>query len=181
MTTQGIAHCPNCGGADTPTHTARFAANDCLRCARCGETTPRVMWFPVVSMKPRCDMAPIGCRCTRELGHEGPCAAVVAEPPPENCFACTRKFTLRERIGMKLFPSRHCEVPEEEMPVKSRNWQDVLVIRTSVVLSWADWLRVVFSGRINVETKTATERVLGCTKTSSVAYAAPPPFLDTKE
>lgn len=50
--------------------------------------------------------------------------------------------------------------------------RDVFVCRTTVHFSFADRLRIVLTGKVTVETRTATENEIGAHKTKSVAYPA---------
>lgn len=83
--------------------------------------------------------------------------------------------TFLERIGWKLFPSKHCEMPP---PKEGCLMGDGLVCRTEVQLSIIDRLRALVSGRVRVETKTSTENVLGWNSTNAVGFVAAPFFLD---
>lgn len=83
----------------------------------------------------------------------------------EQAFYVDTPWGWRDRLRFKLFPSRHCQLPEA--PAQFR---DCLVVRTVVSLPLIDRLRVLASGRLTVETKTVTEYVVGGTATSSVAY-----------
>lgn len=74
-------------------------------------------------------------------------------------------WTWRERLKWKLFPSRHCELPSAPA-----TYQDCVVVRTVAMLSFADRVRVLLSGRLTIETKTVTENIVGAAVTSSVAY-----------
>ena len=80
-------------------------------------------------------------------------------------FYVDTPWTWRERLRFKLFPGRYCDLPEAPA-----THQDCLTIRTVVVLGWLDRLRLLFSGRLTVETKTVTENMVGQHKTSSVAF-----------
>lgn len=75
-------------------------------------------------------------------------------------------WTWRERLGAKLFPRAFADLP---MP-KDFHAEDVVTCRTAVSLSWRDRLRVLVSGRLWVETRTATEYVVGRSETTSTAY-----------
>lgn len=80
--------------------------------------------------------------------------AFFVEPPPP---------TLAERFRTRLFPERHISNPEMEH-------RDIFVCRTSVRLSFTDRLRVLITGKVMVETRTATENEIGAHRTKSVAY-----------
>jgi hypothetical protein len=90
----------------------------------------------------------------------------------------TRTINWRDRLWFWLFPSRYCPVPEDDQPVKSCDWEDCMVMRHRIELSWLDRLRVLVSGRITVESKTVTEFAVGANKTNSVMYANAPHWLE---
>ncbi len=83
----------------------------------------------------------------------------------EQGYFVDTQWTWRERLRFKLFPDRYCPLPEASAVHK-----DCVVIRTVVVLSALDRLRVLWSGRVTVETKTVTENIVGATTTASVGY-----------
>ena len=93
----------------------------------------------------------------------------------QNYFVDT-PWTWRERLRFRLFPSRHCELPEAPA-----HYADCVVVTTTAVLSWADRLRVLISGRLTVQTRTVTENVVGDCRTSSVAFPSLPPAPAPKE
>lgn len=62
------------------------------------------------------------------------------------------KTTMRDRLRWWLFPKQICELPEAPT-----TYQDVLHIHTIVICGWLDRIRFLFSGRIQVETKTIAE------------------------
>lgn len=82
----------------------------------------------------------------------------------QNYFVDT-PWTWKERLRWKLFPSRHCSVPEA-----TAQYADCVVTKTVCTLGLLDRLRVLCSGRFVVETKTVTEHIVGATITSIVAY-----------
>lgn len=71
--------------------------------------------------------------------------------------------TLGDRIRSKLFPERAIANPEMEH-------RDVFVCRTECRFSWIDRVRILLTGKVMVETRTATENEIGAHKTKSVAY-----------
>ena len=83
----------------------------------------------------------------------------------EQAYFVDTPWTWRERLRFKLFPSRHCSLPDAPA-----THLDCVVIKTIVVLGWLDRLRVLASGRMTVETKTVTEHIVGAAATASVAY-----------
>jgi hypothetical protein len=82
----------------------------------------------------------------------------------QNYFVDT-PWTWRERLRFRLFPIRHCELPEAPA-----TYADCVVVKTVTSLSLADRVRVLLSGKLTVETRTVTENIVGGTATSSVAY-----------
>lgn len=82
----------------------------------------------------------------------------------QNYFSET-PWTWRDRLRFRLFPSRHCQLPDAPA-----TYADCVVVTTTAVLSWPDRLRVLLSGCLTIQTKTVTENVVGDTKTASVVY-----------
>jgi uncharacterized membrane protein len=74
-------------------------------------------------------------------------------------------FGWRERLWWKLFPARLPVLPEAPY-----HWKDVIHVRTSSTLSWADRLRVLVLGRVVVETRIVTENTVGLQRSASVTY-----------
>ncbi len=77
--------------------------------------------------------------------------------------------TWRDKIRRRLFPYRHCQLPDAPS-----NYADCITIHTEVVLSWTDRIRAMLSGRFEVTTKTVTENVVGKNITASECYPLPP-------
>jgi len=80
----------------------------------------------------------------------------------------------QEKLGWKLFPSAHCDYPE------AHGMKDCLVIRITIHVSWPDRIRLLFTGRAVVESKTVTENRIGLNATQSCAYVLPPRYLERK-
>lgn len=76
-----------------------------------------------------------------------------------------RRWGWRERLWFRLFPSKYCA-----LPTAPAHYKDVLEIKTTVNLSWDDWLRILVLRRIVVKTRTVTEHTIGGSVSSSVAY-----------
>lgn len=125
-------------------------------------------------IRERREVPPPGWSCTRAAGHDGPCAAVTEN----GAMMCESRFTWIERLGMKLFPARHCDVPEPKGRVIGNG--DCIVCRTGVVLGFWDRARILFSGRLTVETKTATENRVGENVTNGVCYVNAPAWMQPK-
>lgn len=79
--------------------------------------------------------------------------------------------TWADRLRWKLFPIDGCEIPD--VPAK-----DCVITRTKVRFSFAGRLRLLFSGRLTVETKTATENIVGNCETASCCYINAPKFME---
>lgn len=80
--------------------------------------------------------------------------AFFVEPPPP---------TFMERLRGNLFPERAISNPEMEH-------RDVFVCRTACHFAALDRIRILFTGKVMVETRTATENEIGAHRTKSVAY-----------
>ena len=60
----------------------------------------------------RCSVPPCGWWCSREPGHEGPCAArVIAERPKPACHVCKDKRTLFNDVLQQDAPCPFCATP----------------------------------------------------------------------
>lgn len=79
--------------------------------------------------------------------------------------------TWKDKLRAWLFPSQYLDLPEVKEPTK---FQDVVVTKVTVEFSFLARLKILFSGRCLVETKTLTENLVGQCVTSSVAYPLPP-------
>lgn len=80
--------------------------------------------------------------------------------------------TRLEKLGWRLFPSNHCDIPDKI------GMHDCVVTITRSELSFMDRLRVLVSGRIEVQSKTATENLVGSHATNAVLIVRPPYWLD---
>lgn len=89
-------------------------------------------------------------------------------------YAVAYKPTFLDRLRWKLFPSDRCEIPD--IPAS-----DCVIVRSNFRLSLLDRLRVVISGRIEVETKTATEHVVGNCASNALLNVQAPAFMDRKQ
>jgi len=89
-------------------------------------------------------------------------------------YALAYKPTWIDRLRWKLFPIETCDIPD--MPAK-----DCLIVRTECRLSLFGRLRMLVSGRILVETKTATENIIGEFETACVCNVKAPVFMDRKD
>jgi hypothetical protein len=81
---------------------------------------------------------------------------------PENgCMQFTPTFL--QRIGYKLFPHRGCEMPVESLKV----CRDGIICKVKCSVSFMDRVRILFTGRVEVDVLTATENEVGACKTES--------------
>lgn len=94
---------------------------------------------------------------------------VSLQPPVDT--ALVYKSTFWERLGWRLFRRKHIDMPD----VPGR---DCLVVVSTVSISWLDRLRILFSGRAQVTSKTVTENIIGQNTTVSVFNALPPKFME---
>ncbi len=74
-----------------------------------------------------------------------------------------RRWTWREKLRAKLFPFVICHVPEAPP-----SFQDVIVSKSRSNLSFTDRLRVLITGKVEVETRIMTDVVIGSHRTNSV-------------
>ena len=84
-------------------------------------------------------------------------------------------ITWKDRLRWKLFPANHVDLPIA--PVK---YKDCFNCRVTAELSFLDRVRILFSGRLVVETKTVTENEIGGHLTSSTIFPLAPKFLEVK-
>ncbi len=97
--------------------------------------------------------------------------ALFQEEPPTNTCSVEVKLTLRQRIGRKLFPSRHVDWPD-----MTHN-KDGICTNTHAELSFKDRIRVLISGRLTVVNRTGCENGVGHTVTTCCLHVDPPAFL----
>lgn len=91
-----------------------------------------------------------------------------------DCGAVAYQSQWRERLGWRLFPAAHADIPD--LPGS----KDGIICHVKCELSFWDRLRVLISGRIEVGVKTATEFPVGKTATNSSISVRPPDWLDRK-
>ncbi len=84
----------------------------------------------------------------------------------EQNIAAEPKFKLKTKILMRLFPSKYCDEPD----YTGGHYADVVVTVVTVHFSFADRLRLLFTGMLRVQTKTLTENRCGLTISNSVAF-----------
>lgn len=73
---------------------------------------------------------------------------------------------IKRKVYRKLFPFEPCPLPDAPA-----SFQDVVITRTKIFVSFADRLRILFTGKAEVETRTVTENIVGGTRTASVLRA----------
>ncbi len=83
----------------------------------------------------------------------------------EHAFFVDSQWTWRDRVRAKLFPSQYCELPNAPGEFK-----DCIVMKIGVGFSFVDRLRVLLSGKVNIEAKIVCENAVGTNIASSVAY-----------
>lgn len=88
----------------------------------------------------------------------------------DHAYFVDSQWGWRERLWAKLLPTNYCSLPEAPA-----TYQDCVVCRTVVGLSFVDRVRVLLTGYLIVDTKTVTENIVGDTRTSSIAYPARKP------
>jgi hypothetical protein len=81
-------------------------------------------------------------------------------------FVTENKWTWREKLRARLFPFTPCTLPDSPA-----SWKDCVVSITRCELSFVDRLRVLFTGKLEVETRTVTEHIVGGTKTNGAVRA----------
>lgn len=86
-------------------------------------------------------------------------------------YAIAYKPNWLDRVRWKLFPLDSCEIPD--IPAK-----DCVIVRSNYHLSLLGRLRVLISGRIEVETKTATENFVGNCESATCLNVKAPLFMD---
>lgn len=94
-----------------------------------------------------------------------------------NAFAAVRKITLGERITRMIFPRRFLPPlsdEQEETLAADGFAPGELMVDTHIGLDWRDRLRVLFSGRLRVQTRSATDRIVGKMQSRSVTYVPAP-------
>ena len=90
--------------------------------------------------------------------------------PNCRCFTAPDPHPWRSWWRRKLFPARICTFPDTVEFVM----RDAVMVDTVVHLSWLDRSRMLFCGKLRVESRTICENCVGKTVSSSVAYVLPP-------
>jgi hypothetical protein len=80
-----------------------------------------------------------------------------------DCYTFAQPWGWREKLRAKVFPFTICHTPEAPA-----QFQDVLISKVRSELSFLDRIRVLFTGRVEVEVRTVTENLIGGTATNSV-------------
>lgn len=81
--------------------------------------------------------------------------------------------TWLDKLRWKLFPLDTCDIPD--IPARG-----CVIVRTECRFSLIGRLWILLSGRIEVETKTATENMVGATATASCCNIKAPLFMENK-
>lgn len=93
----------------------------------------------------------------------------IQQPPTPSvaaaCYTVERPWTWKDRLRARLFPMQHCFAPEAP-----GRFKDCISVQTITVMSWADRLRLLFTGVVVTHTRTVTENEVGDSKTASVCY-----------
>lgn len=92
----------------------------------------------------------------------------MTDPTPTTEHAMYQGPTRRQRFMATLFPARLCDTPEPDSEITGLG--DVIFTNVGIQLGWLDRLRVVATGKIVVNVRTATQHPVGATKSNSVAY-----------
>ncbi len=95
----------------------------------------------------------------------------------DQAFVSTHEFTALERLCQKMFPAIHLDAP---LPPEGHTARDCIVIRIEIRFSFMHRLKLLLTGRFMVETKTATENIIGGHVTASTGYPMPPKFMEVK-
>jgi hypothetical protein len=82
-----------------------------------------------------------------------------------DCVSLSRPWTWRDKIRARLFPYKHCDIPDAP---KQFGMGDCINHTVRADLSFVDRLRVLITGKIEVESKIVTEHVVGALVTNSV-------------
>lgn len=112
------------------------------------------------------DLSAALARQTQTEEMTAPYARICKEEDVTENFAYEAPWTWRDRLRFRLFPTRVCPLPMPERFTAS----DCVISRTAVGLDWIDRVRVLVSGRLMVETRTATEHEVGQTESLSTGY-----------
>ena len=75
----------------------------------------------------------------------------------------------KRRLYNRLFPWRPCDLPEAPYA-----YQDVVITKTRVSVSFVDRLRILITGKFEVESRTVTENIVGNTRTNSIVRPGHP-------
>jgi len=89
-------------------------------------------------------------------------------------FSVEYKPTLRERVGMKLFPERSTGLTNYPAGHFGTWATDILHVNTEATLSWRDWLRLLISRKIVVRASIGCETCPGKTEGRSVCFVKAP-------
>lgn len=110
--------------------------------------------------------------CTRDKGHDGPCAHPSAIL---NGCMVPDPLTLTQRIVRRLFPRNWCETPELAKEIAQR---ECINTRIFAELSVLDRIRILLTGRCLVDVRIAGEQPIGANATNSTFSVMPPRWME---
>lgn len=70
-----------------------------------------------------------------------------------------------EKFADSLFPAQWCDLPDAPA-----SYADCLHVETNIVFDWKDRIRILVTGKVAVRSKVVTEKPVGASVASSVAY-----------
>jgi hypothetical protein len=83
----------------------------------------------------------------------------------EQAFYSQNQLGWRDRLMYRLFPHRHCKLPEAPATFK-----DVLCVDVNIGISWGDLARLVVTRKLSVRTRVVCEHKIGATVSGSVSF-----------
>lgn len=92
----------------------------------------------------------------------------------QDCYS-TLQWTWKDKLRSRLFPFKPCILPEAPSTHK-----DVLISKTVCCLDVVDRIKLLFTGRLHVETRTVTENEIGACMTASQCYVLPFKILERR-
>ena len=103
-----------------------------------------------------------------ETVNEASLNEILKQPLGYVARATSPPWTAMDSLRQFLFPYRRCPDPSSAL------CGDTLICRVRCRLSFMDRLRLLISGHLMVESRTATEWQMGQTKTASACYVLAP-------
>jgi hypothetical protein len=108
----------------------------------------------------------IGLRCEDRPDDCG------TNPPSNHCFVAVDDRTLYHRLVDRLFTGRYLEIPED----LEGSAPSYMIIEVVAVLDWKDRLRMLWSGKLRVHTRTKTDVIVSRMVSESAVSVLPPHF-----